>query len=229
MKYQIQESEPWLLEEDRDLRERTKSFALRIVRMFSALPRSTEAQVLGKQVLRSGTSVGANYREASRLRSNAGFISKIGGSLKELDESAYWLELLVESAIVPAAKVSSLADECNQLTAIFTTISKNAKKRLQSPHPASFILQKMLPGITNHNEYYSQHYFLALLEGDLKQVFARWEEAAAEHPDSEAHRPPPARLRAQATPWFRLEHQYVIRRVRNPIDQLMHLRREKPQ
>ena len=95
--------------------------------MFSALPKSEEARVLGKQVLRSGTSVGANYREAHRARSKTEFIAKIGDCLKELDETAYWLELLDESTIVPSAKLASLRDECNQLLAIFTTISKNSK------------------------------------------------------------------------------------------------------
>ena len=114
----------------RDLAERTKRFALRVVAMYSTLPKSTEAQVMGKQVLRSGTSVGANYREANRARSKAEFIAKLGDSLKELDETAYWLELLVESGIVPAPKLASLQDECNQLLAIFTTVSKSAKRKI---------------------------------------------------------------------------------------------------
>ncbi len=85
-----------------DLIGRTKEFALRVIRMFSALPKTTSAQVLGKQALRSGTSVGANYREAHRARSKAEFISKIGDCLKELDETAYWLELLTDSGIISA-------------------------------------------------------------------------------------------------------------------------------
>ncbi len=112
-----------------DLRERTKLFGLRIVRMFVALPKTEEARVLGKQVLRSGTSVGANYREAHRSRSTAEFIAKLGDCLKELDETAYWLELLTESNIVPAQKLAPLQDETNQLLAIFTTISKKTKHR----------------------------------------------------------------------------------------------------
>jgi four helix bundle protein len=111
----------------RDLAERTKTFALRVIRMYSALPKTTVAQVLGKQVLRSGTSVGANYREANRSRSKAEFIAKIGDSLKELDETAYWLELLVEAKICPESKLKHLRDECDQLLAIFTTISKKSK------------------------------------------------------------------------------------------------------
>jgi four helix bundle protein len=110
------------------LRERTKAFALRIIRMFVALPKTDEARVLGKQVLRSGTSVGANFREAHRARSKAEFIAKVGDCLKELDETSYWLELLSESSIVPAPKLAALQDETHQLLAILTTISKNAKR-----------------------------------------------------------------------------------------------------
>ena len=115
-------------DEKNDLVERTTMFGLRIVKMFVALPKSEEARVLGKQVLRSGTSVGANYREAQRARSTAEFIAKIGDCLKELDETSYWLELLVRSEIVAAPKLASLRDESDQLLAIFTTISKNAKR-----------------------------------------------------------------------------------------------------
>ena len=111
-----------------DLRQRTKQFALRVIRLFTSLPKTTEAQVLGKQVLRSGTSVGANYREAHRSRSKPEFVAKLGDCLKELDETAYWLELLTESGIVPPAKLASLQDETNQLLAILTTISKNSKR-----------------------------------------------------------------------------------------------------
>ena len=101
--------------EEGDLRERTKQFALRVIRMFDALPKKTEAQILGKQVLRSGTSAGANYREASRARSRAEFVSKCGDSLRELEESAYWFELLVDAGIVGAGKLSPLREECDEL------------------------------------------------------------------------------------------------------------------
>lgn len=115
-------------EQRRDSKARTKAFALRVIRMYSALPKSdTVAQVLGKQVLRSGTSVAANYREVSRGRSKAEFISKIGDCLKEIEETEYWLELLEESGCVAAAKLADLLDETRQLIAIFTTIDKNAK------------------------------------------------------------------------------------------------------
>lgn len=113
--------------EEKDLRERTKEFALRIIRMFGALPQTTEAQILGKQVLRSGTSVGANYREAYRSRSKAEFIAKAGDCLREVEETSYWLELLVEAGIVPAEKLASLRQETDELTAIFVTILKKAK------------------------------------------------------------------------------------------------------
>ena len=100
-------------DEKRDLKERTEEFALRIIRMHAALPKTAEAQVLGKQVLRSGTSVGANYREANRGRSKAEFVAKLGDCLKELDETDYWLSLLVKSEIVPVSRMQSLIDETN--------------------------------------------------------------------------------------------------------------------
>ncbi|MBI3876710.1 MAG: four helix bundle protein [Verrucomicrobia bacterium] len=110
-----------------DLRVRTKDFGLRIIKMFVALPKTEVARVLGRQVLRSGTSVGANYREAYRARSKAEFISKLGDSLKELEETAYWLELLVESGTVPQTKLSALIQETDELLAIFTSIVKRSK------------------------------------------------------------------------------------------------------
>lgn len=110
-----------------DLRTRTKQFGLRIIRLFAALPKTTEAQVLGKQLLRSGTSVGAHYREGHRARSNAEFISKLEGGLQELEETAYWLELLSESGVVPASRLADLLEEADQLTAILVTCVKRAK------------------------------------------------------------------------------------------------------
>ena len=114
-------------DEKTELRVRTKQYALQVIRLYEKLPSKTVAQVLGRQVLRSGTSVGANFREAHRARSTAEFISKLGDCLKELEETAYWLELLEDSSIIPASKLASLRDECNQLIAIFTTISKKSK------------------------------------------------------------------------------------------------------
>jgi len=118
-----------MIKQDNDLRERTKIFALNIIRMFTSLPKTAEATVLGKQVLRSGTSIGANYREAYRSRSRAEFIAKAGDSLKELEETAYWLELLVESLIVDEMRMADLRKECDELTAIFVTIIKRTKNK----------------------------------------------------------------------------------------------------
>src|SRR5437773_4761298 len=111
-----------------DIRQRTKEFGLHIVRMFSGLPKTTEAQVLGKQILRSGTSIGANYREAYRARSRAEFIAKCGDSLRELEETTYWLELLVDGKIVPADRLSIVRQECDELIAIFVTILKSSRR-----------------------------------------------------------------------------------------------------
>ena len=118
---------PEMQKDERDLRDRTKDLALRVVKMFSSLPKTTEAQVLGKQVPRSGTSVGANYREAYRGRSRAEFIAKCGDSLRELEETA-WLELLVDGNLVESEKLSALRKECDELIAIFVTILKRSKE-----------------------------------------------------------------------------------------------------
>lgn len=111
-----------------ELRKRTKQFAIRIVKLFRALPRSREASVLGAQVLRSGTSVAANYRAVCRARSKAEFISKIGVVVEEADETVFWLELLVETGIVKAARMESLLGEANELLAIFAASQRTARK-----------------------------------------------------------------------------------------------------
>ena len=103
---------------------------MRIVRLYASLPKATEAQVVGKQVLlRSGTSVGAHYREAKRARSTPEFISKVEVELQELEETVYWLELLVDSGIVSAMRLEDLHKEAEALTAILVTSVKTAKKR----------------------------------------------------------------------------------------------------
>ena len=112
-----------------DLQQRTKDFALRIIKLFSSLPKSTEAQVIGKQVLRSGTSVGAQYREACRSRSNSEFISKVQSSLQELDETAYWLELLVDAGLVKPEKLTALRNETDELIKIFASSVRTAKSK----------------------------------------------------------------------------------------------------
>jgi four helix bundle protein len=114
---------------ERDLQARTKTFALRIVRLYCSLPKTTEAQVLGKQVLRSGTSVGAHYREAMRARSVAEFVSKVEGGLQELEETAYWLELLTDSGIIPGPKLVGLLQESSELTAMLVASARTAKAR----------------------------------------------------------------------------------------------------
>lgn len=111
-----------------DLKKRTRDFALRVIRLFTALPKTTEAQVLGKQILRSGTSVGAHYREGCRAKSDADFISKIEGALQELDETSYWLELLSESNIFSSEKLNPLQTEAEELIKIFVTVVKNVKQ-----------------------------------------------------------------------------------------------------
>ncbi len=110
-----------------DLKERTKAFARRVIRLYVALPKETVAQVLGKQALRAGTSVGANYREANRGRSKAEFIAKMGDCLKELEETEYWFELLLDEKIVPPTKMDALLDETRQLIAIFVTIVNRSR------------------------------------------------------------------------------------------------------
>ena len=118
-----------MIYKNQDLRQRTKAFALRIIHLYSELPKTAIAQTLGKQVLRSGTSVGAQYREAQRAKSNADFISKIEGYLQELDETEYWLELIGESGTMPAERLKPLIEETNELIAIFVTIVKKVKAR----------------------------------------------------------------------------------------------------
>jgi four helix bundle protein len=109
-----------------DLRLRTKQLALRVIRLFFALQRRAEADVIGTQLLRSGTSVGTNFREAHRARSDAEFVSKVGDCLKELDETDYWLGLLIDAEIVPSDRLAPLLEECNQLIVVMTTIAKKA-------------------------------------------------------------------------------------------------------
>ncbi len=112
-----------------DLRGRTKAFALRVIRLYRNLPKTTEAQVLGRQVLRSGTSVGAHYCEAKRARSTPEFVSKLGGALQELSETTYWLELLTESGLCQTQEVALLSAEANELSAILTASSRTAQRK----------------------------------------------------------------------------------------------------
>jgi four helix bundle protein len=112
-----------------EMKERTKRFALRIIKLVDALPTSKSAYTLGKQLLRSGTSVGANYRAACRAKSSADFISKLSIVEEEADESAFWMELLTESNIVKEDLLADLLDEANQIVAIVVSSIKTAKQK----------------------------------------------------------------------------------------------------
>lgn len=105
----------------------TEDFALRIIELYRHLPSDDVARVLGKQVLRSGTSIGANYREATRARSRAEFVAKMGDSLKEANETVYWLNLLSRSQVFPEARLVGIRAECGELIAIFTAGLNAAK------------------------------------------------------------------------------------------------------
>jgi four helix bundle protein len=112
-----------------DLRQRTKQFALRIIKLYLAVPSKGVGFVLGPQLLKAGTSVGAHYREACRAKSNADFISKIEGALQELEETCYWLELLSDGGVVSSKRLSPLRTEAEELTKILVTIVKRVKSR----------------------------------------------------------------------------------------------------
>jgi four helix bundle protein len=114
---------------DYELRDRTKQFALRVIRLFTSLPKTTEAQVIGKQLLRSGTSVAANYREACRARSDAELISKLSVVEQELDESALWMELLVESGVFPEPRMAEINVECEELLKMTVASIRTLKSR----------------------------------------------------------------------------------------------------
>ena len=112
-----------------ELKQRTKVFALRILKLVESLPKRVAASVLAKQIARSGTSVGANYRSACRGRSKAEFASKIGICAEEADETVYWLELIAEAGLVPAQRLDDLQREANELAAIFIASSRTAQGR----------------------------------------------------------------------------------------------------
>jgi four helix bundle protein len=112
------------------LRNRTKQFALRVVKLFRTLPKTDEARIIGRQVLRSGTSVAANYRAAGRARSRAEFVAKMGTILEDADETVFWLEMLVDSGIVQAQQTTDLLAEANELVAIFAASRETARARI---------------------------------------------------------------------------------------------------
>ncbi|SRR5258706_15330415 len=113
------------------MKQRTKQFALRVVRMFKALPRSEESRIMGRQVLRSGTSVGANYRAACRARTVKEFVCKIRIAVEEADETGYWLELLLEADIIRKTRLDPLRMECNELLAILASSQYTAERSIR--------------------------------------------------------------------------------------------------
>jgi len=112
-----------------DLRERTRAFAVRIMRLGDSLPKTRSANVIAYQLIRSGSSVGAHYREGIRSRSDAELISKLEAALQELDETAYWLEVLAENGTVKPTKLEPLRAEAEELIRIFVTCVKKVKAR----------------------------------------------------------------------------------------------------
>jgi four helix bundle protein len=115
--------------QSQELKDRTKRFATRIVKLFRALPKTDEARIIGRQVLRSGTSVAANYRAVCRSRSKAEFIAKIGVVVEEADETVFWLELLIDTGIVQQKLMDNLLTEANELLAIFAASQYTARKK----------------------------------------------------------------------------------------------------
>ena len=111
-----------------EMRLRTKAFGVRIVKLVAALPKSRIGDVLGRQILKSGTSIGANYREATRASSTKHFISILEIALREADETKYWLELIEESKLFEASKLSDLNQECSELIAILAATVKTTKQ-----------------------------------------------------------------------------------------------------
>lgn len=112
-----------------DLKKRTKTFALRILKLVAALPDTVQGRTVSGQLVRAGTSVGANYRAVCRARSNAEFVAKIGTVLEEADESAFWLELIIEGELLPALKVQPLLDEADELVRIMASSRITASSR----------------------------------------------------------------------------------------------------
>ncbi len=112
-----------------EMKRRTKQFALRVIRLVETLPNTRTADILGRQLLRSGTSVGANYREACRGQSKPDFISKVGIALKEADESLYWMELLIEAELIAEKLLTPLMQECDELIAIMVSTINTARRR----------------------------------------------------------------------------------------------------
>jgi four helix bundle protein len=118
-----------MLDQALQLQQRAKQFALRIVSLFRRLPRTEEARIIGRQVLRSGTSLAANYRAACRSRSHPEFVAKLGVVVEEMDETLFWLELLVEAGIIGAGQMQELLKEGAELLSIFSASHHTARAR----------------------------------------------------------------------------------------------------
>jgi len=118
-----------------DLKARTKQFALRMMKMVDALPRTIQGRAIAKQIIRSATSVAANYRAACRARSRAEFIAKIGIVEEEADESCFWLELIIDSGLLNEDRIRPLLSEAGELVAIMAASSKSAIGNRKSPIP----------------------------------------------------------------------------------------------
>jgi four helix bundle protein len=114
-----------------ELKARTKQFGLRVIKLVEALPSNKTANIIGNQLLRAGTSVGANYRSACRGRSKAEFVAKINISIEEADECLYWMELLIEAGIIPEERLADLMQEADELIAIFIASAKTARTNLR--------------------------------------------------------------------------------------------------
>ena len=120
-----------MLDKHFDLRDRTKRFALRVLKLCDSLPKTEAARTISRQLLRSGTSVAANYRAAGRARSRAEFIAKMGVVVEEADESVFWLELLVESGMIVKPRLDDLVAEANELVSIFVASQKTARAKMK--------------------------------------------------------------------------------------------------
>jgi four helix bundle protein len=117
-----------------ELKDRAKVFALRVIKLVDALPRSATGDVIGRQLLRSSTSVAANYRAACRARSGPDFVNKLGVVEEEADESVFWLEMIRDAGLLPETNLTELLKESNELTAIFTASHITAKRSQSSPN-----------------------------------------------------------------------------------------------
>jgi four helix bundle protein len=115
-----------------DLKQRTKQFALRVLKLVSALPNNLQGRVVGDQLMRAGTSVASNYRAACRGRSRAEFVAKLGIVIEEADESAFWLELIIESSLLRAKLVQPLLNEANELTRIMVSSRETARSKART-------------------------------------------------------------------------------------------------